>query len=125
VLDFGRGASRLKHDWSVEITLLQYQWVAGGSACRGGHKIYIWNRTTLLKILEGPEESIVDFAWHPLSPIAVSVSFTGQLYIRGKVFTDKCSAYVPNNFEEMGEKGEYVEGQNEFNSSCPETEKVR
>ena len=99
--------------------------VAGGSACRGGHKIYIWNRTTLLKILEGPEESIVDFAWHPLSPIVVSVSFTGQLYIWGKVFTDKCSAYVPNNFEEIGDNEEYVEREDEFDVNCPETEKVR
>jgi len=68
--------------------------VAGGSASRGEHKIYIWNRVRLLKILEGPEESIVDFAWHPLNPIVVSVSYTGKLYIWGKVFTDKSSALV-------------------------------
>lgn len=78
------------------------QWVAGGSARRGGHKIYIWDVVGEAKIHEGPKESIVDLAWHPVRPVLVSVSSTETVYIWAKACTVELSAFFPD-FKEIEE----------------------
>lgn len=100
------------------------EWVVGGSANKGEHKIYIWDRAGhLVKILEGPKEAIVDLAWHPVNPVVVSVSLSGLVYIWAKDFTENWSAFAPD-FKELEENEEYVEREDEFDLN-PEIEKVK
>ncbi|XAR63580.1 hypothetical protein NMG60_11023567 [Bertholletia excelsa] len=100
------------------------EWVIGGSANKGEHKIYIWDRAGhLVKILEGPKEALIDLAWHPVHPIVVSVSLTGLVYIWAKDYTENWSAFAPD-FKELEENEEYVEREDEFDL-MPETEKVK
>lgn len=99
------------------------EWVVGGSASKGEHKIYIWDRAGhLVKILEGPKEALIDLAWHPVRPIVVSVSLNGIVYIWAKDYTENWSAFAPD-FKELEENEEYVEREDEFDL-IPETEKV-
>ncbi|XP_047941515.1 protein RBL-like [Salvia hispanica] len=100
------------------------EWVVGGSASKGEHKIYIWDRAGhLVKILEGPKEALVDLTWHPVKPVVVSVSLTGLVYIWAKDYTENWSAFAPD-FKELEENEEYVEREDEFDL-VPETEKVK
>lgn len=100
------------------------EWVVGGSASKGEHKIYIWDRAGhLVKILEGPKEALMDLAWHPVHPMVVSVSLTGLVYIWAKDYTENWSAFAPD-FKELEENEEYVEREDEFDL-MPETEKVK
>ncbi|CAI9765076.1 unnamed protein product [Fraxinus pennsylvanica] len=100
------------------------EWVIGGSASKGEHKIYIWDQAGhLVKILEGPKEALIDLAWHPVHPIVVSVSLTGLVYIWAKDYTENWSAFAPD-FKELEENEEYVEREDEFDL-MPETEKVK
>ncbi|GLT75812.1 hypothetical protein SLA2020_475090 [Shorea laevis] len=100
------------------------EWVIAGSASKGEHKIYIWDRDGhLVKILEGPKEAMIDLAWHPVHPIIVSVSITGLVYIWAKDYTENWSAFAPD-FKELEENEEYVEREDEFDL-MPETEKVK
>ncbi|XP_031383386.1 protein RBL [Punica granatum] len=100
------------------------EWVISGSASRGEHKIYIWDRAGhLVKILEGPKEALMDLAWHPVHPLIVSVSLTGLVYIWAKDYTENWSAFAPD-FKELEENEEYVEREDEFDL-MPETEKVK
>lgn len=99
------------------------EWVVAGSANKGEHKIYIWDRAGhLIKILEGPKEALVDLAWHPVHPIVVSVSLVGLVYIWAKDYTENWSAFAPD-FKELEENEEYIEREDEFDM-IPETEKV-
>ncbi|GER34591.1 transducin/WD40 repeat-like superfamily protein [Striga asiatica] len=98
------------------------EWVVGGSANKGEHKMYIWDRAGhLVKILEGPKEALIDLAWHPIHPIVASVSLTGLVYIWAKDYTENWSAFAPD-FKELEENEEYVEREDEFDL-VPETEK--
>lgn len=100
------------------------EWVIGGSASKGEHKIYIWDRAGhLVKILEGPKEALTDLAWHPVHPIVVSVSLAGLVYIWAKDYTENWSAFAPD-FKELEENEEYVEREDEFDL-MPETEKMK
>ncbi|CAJ1958659.1 unnamed protein product [Sphenostylis stenocarpa] len=98
--------------------------VVGGSASKGEHKIYVWDRAGhLVKILEGPKEALIDLAWHPVHPIFVSVSLNGLVYIWAKDYTENWSAFAPD-FKELEENEEYVEHEDEFDL-IPDTEKVK
>ncbi|XP_027183353.1 protein RBL isoform X2 [Coffea eugenioides] len=100
------------------------EWVIGGSASKGEHKIYIWDRAGhLVKILEGPKEALMDLAWHPVHPIVVSVSLAGLVYIWAKDYTENWSAFAPD-FKELEENEEYIEREDEFDL-MPDTEKVK
>ncbi|KAM7491131.1 hypothetical protein LguiA_034052 [Lonicera macranthoides] len=110
--------------WKVPCFSGDGEWVVGGSASKGEHKIYIWDRAgRLVKILEGPKEALIDLSWHPVHPIVVSVSLTGLVYIWAKDYTENWSAFAPD-FKELEENEEYVEREDEFDL-VPETEKVK
>lgn len=113
-----------KMHWKAPCFSGDGEWVIGGSASKGEHKIYIWDRAGhLVKILEGPKEALIDLAWHPVHPIVVSVSLTGLVYIWAKDYTENWSAFAPD-FKELEENEEYVEREDEFDL-MPETEKVK
>ncbi|KAJ8453034.1 hypothetical protein Cgig2_014797 [Carnegiea gigantea] len=100
------------------------EWVIGGCASKGEHRMYIWDRAGhLVKILEGPKEALIDLAWHPVHPIVLSVSMTGLVYIWAKDYTENWSAFAPD-FKELEENEEYVEREDEFDI-VPETEKFK
>lgn len=100
------------------------EWVVGGSANKGEHKIYIWDRAgRLVKLLEGPKEALIDLAWHPVRPIIVSVSLTGLIYIWAKDYVENWSAFAPD-FKELEENEEYVEREDEFDL-IPDCEKEK
>ncbi|VFQ85900.1 unnamed protein product [Cuscuta campestris] len=110
--------------WKVPCFSGDGEWVVGGSANKGEHKIYIWDRVgRLVKILEGPKEALTDLAWHPVHPIVVSVSLPGLAYIWAKDYTENWSAFAPD-FKELEENEEYVEREDEFDL-VPETEKAK
>ncbi|CAH2053164.1 unnamed protein product [Thlaspi arvense] len=113
-----------KMHWKAPCFSGDGEWVVGGSACKGEHKIYIWDRAGhLVKILEGPKEALIDLAWHPVHPLIVSVSLAGLVYIWAKDYTENWSAFAPD-FKELEENEEYVEREDEFDL-IPETEKVK
>ncbi|XP_050229294.1 protein RBL isoform X2 [Mercurialis annua] len=113
-----------KMHWKAPCFSGDGEWVIGGCASKGEHKIYIWDRAGyLVKILEGPKEAVIDLAWHPVHPIVVSVSLTGLVYIWAKDYTENWSAFAPD-FKELEENEEYVEREDEFDL-VPETEKVK
>ncbi|KAK4483585.1 hypothetical protein RD792_010784 [Penstemon davidsonii] len=100
------------------------EWVVGGSATKGEHKIYIWDRAGhLVKILEGPKEALIDLTWHPVNPVVVSVSLSGLAYIWAKDYTENWSAFAPD-FVELEENEEYVEREDEFDLN-PREETVK
>ncbi|RHN40529.1 putative transcription factor WD40-like family [Medicago truncatula] len=100
------------------------EWLVGGSASKGEHKIYIWARTGhLVKILEGPKEALIDLAWHPVHPIVLSVSLSGIVYIWAKEYIESWSAFAPD-FIEIEENEEYVEREDEFDLK-PDTDNVK
>lgn len=123
----------LRHEFQDTINRVQWkspcfsgdgEWVISGSASRGEHKIYIWNKDGhLVKILEGPKEALMDVAWHPVNPIIVSVSVNGMVYLWAKDYTENWSAFAPD-FKELEENEEYVEREDEFDL-MPEAEKVK
>lgn len=63
--------------------------VVAGSAQDGKHHIHIWDREkgSLLKILDGPREGLLDLMWHPARPIIASISTYGVVYIWGVNYT--------------------------------------
>ncbi|KAM5548593.1 hypothetical protein ABKV19_000154 [Rosa sericea] len=113
-----------KMHWKAPCFSGDGEWVIGGSASKGEHKIYIWDRAGhLVKILEGPKEALIDLVWHPVHPIVVSVSLTGLVYIWAKDYTENWSALAPD-FKELEENEEYIEREDEFDL-IPETEKAK
>ncbi|KAI5421529.1 protein RBL [Lathyrus oleraceus] len=113
-----------KVHWKAPCFSCDGEWVIGGSASKGEHKIYIWDRAGhLVKILEGPKEALTDLAWHPVRPIVVSVALNGTAYIWANDYTESWSAFAPD-FKELEENEEYVEREDEFDLN-PETEKVK
>lgn len=113
-----------KVHWKAPCFSGNSEWVVGGSASNGEHKIYIWDRRgNLANMLEGPTEALVDLAWHPVRPILVSVSLTGLAYIWVKDDTEEWSAFAPD-FRELDQNEEYVEQEDEFDL-MPGIEKVK
>ncbi|CAL5381414.1 unnamed protein product [Camellia sinensis] len=99
------------------------EWVVGGSANKGEHKIHIWDRAgCLVKILEAPKEALIDSTWHPVHSIVVSVLLTGLGYIWAKDYIENCSAFA-TDFKEL-EENEDVEREDEFDLMLV-TEKVK
>ncbi|EPQ32340.1 uncharacterized protein PFL1_00536 [Pseudozyma flocculosa PF-1] len=90
-------------------------YVVGGAAHKAAHNVYIWDRSagTLVKILEGPKDSLIDVDWHPERPMLASVSNTGAIYIWFTATEEIWSAYAPG-FEELEENVEYAEREDEF-----------
>lgn len=122
--------------------------IYAASAKEADHHIYIWERQTgnLVKMLEGPKESILGLAWHPLRPVIASVSSYGVVYLWSVTYTvtyfwycflvlflssflffslllltakENWSAFAPD-FKELEENVEYIEREDEFDdvSQC-------
>ncbi|CAB16241.2 Set1 complex component swd1 [Schizosaccharomyces pombe] len=80
------------------------------------HAIYVWERGmgSLVKILEGPKEELVDVDWHPVFPCVASVGLdSGSIYIWAVEQKESWSAFAPD-FQELEENIEYEEPEDEF-----------
>lgn len=81
-----------------------------------GHDIYLWETGmgSLMKILEGPKEELVDVAWHPKKAMAAATGLdSGTVYIWSVIVPQKWSALAPD-FVEIEENIEYEEKEDEF-----------
>lgn len=90
-------------------------YVIGGSGHKASHNIYIWDASAgnLIKILEGPKDSLEDLDWHPVRPILASVSSQGSIHIWANRPHENWSALAPD-FLELEENREYSEREDEF-----------
>ena len=104
-----------KLSWSALAFSSDGEYVLGSSGESSQHNIYVWDVLlgTLVKILEGPKEGILSFAWHPLRPVIASTSSMGVVYMWGTHMTQNWSAYAPD-FEELEENAAYLEREDEF-----------
>ncbi|KAI9164299.1 chromatin binding protein [Blastocladiella emersonii ATCC 22665] len=89
------------------------RFVVGGTG--RSHAMCLWSRATgtLVKLIEGPTESLVSLAWHPVLPLCVTVSQHGTLYVWSSTPKDKWSAFAPD-FKELDDNIEYEEREDEF-----------
>ncbi|GIL86888.1 hypothetical protein Vretimale_15568 [Volvox reticuliferus] len=94
--------------------------VVGVTAAKAQLHIFIWNRPlgNMECILEGPKESALELAWHPLRSLLLSCSSSGRIYIWAKVHAENWSAFAPD-FKELDENTEYVEQEDEFDWNTP------
>ncbi|KAJ3396829.1 chromatin binding protein [Lobulomyces angularis] len=92
-------------------------YVIGAAAQKNSHKIYIWDMQmgNLVKMLQGPMESILDLAWHPCRPLIASVSEYSGIYIWTVTVSENWSAFAPD-FREIEENLEYQEKEDEFDN---------
>lgn len=106
-----------------------------GAGTKVSHNIYIWDRATgtLVKVLEGPKDSLddcdvsllssllrdrspkspFDTQWHPTKPIIASATSAGTLNIWQTAVVENWSAFAPG-FEELEENREFEEKEDEF-----------
>ncbi|CCF56084.1 hypothetical protein KAFR_0A06490 [Kazachstania africana CBS 2517] len=80
------------------------------------HELYLWetNTGTLVRVLEGTEEELMDIDWNFHTMTIASNGFeTGNIYCWSIVIPPKWSALAPD-FEEVDENVDYVEKENEF-----------
>ncbi|TVU26358.1 hypothetical protein EJB05_28901, partial [Eragrostis curvula] len=126
----GNGASSLvlSSEVSDAITNLQWnaacfsgngEWIVGGSATEGEHRLQIWDKAGRL---QGPNEALIDLTWHPAEPTIVTISVSGIVYIWAKVHEQNWRAFAPD-FVEIEENEEYIEQEDEFDLNGKE-EKV-
>ncbi|KAI3650754.1 hypothetical protein MP228_004235 [Amoeboaphelidium protococcarum] len=85
------------------------------------HNLYCWDRANgnIVKILEGPKDSVQSLSWHPTLPIIASVSQKGHVYIWTKPQTQNWSAFAPH-FKELETNTEYEEREDEFDIIIPQ-----
>ncbi|RXK41961.1 hypothetical protein M231_00682 [Tremella mesenterica] len=91
------------------------EYVMGGAGHKMAHNVFIWDRDSgsLVKVLEGPREPLVDCDWHPTRPVIASVSTLGEIHLWQTSSPDNWAAFAPG-FEELEENVEYDEREDEF-----------
>jgi COMPASS component SWD1 len=86
------------------------------SAFGSAHDIYVWETSmgSLIKILEGPKEELVDIDWNYKKCIICSTGLdSGVIYLWSLVVPQKWSALAPD-FVEIEENIDYQEKEDEF-----------
>ena len=93
------------------------RYVIGSPTVKTGetHQLHVFNCSSgnFECVLEGPPESVTHIEYHPHSPIMLSLSSSGDVYVWAKNYTEKWSAFAPD-FRELDENEEYVEREDEF-----------
>ncbi|CAG8514077.1 747_t:CDS:2 [Rhizophagus irregularis] len=71
-----------KDNWNQCCFSQNGDYLIGGSGKLAAHEIFIWDRRTtrLVQVLQGPNETCVDLAQHPIQPIIISVDMEGTMY---------------------------------------------
>ncbi|KAI9594705.1 WD40-repeat-containing domain protein [Syncephalis fuscata] len=104
-----------RHQWNQCTFSSDEEYVIGGSAHKAEHNAYIWDlhRGSLVKMVEGPKETIEDLCWHPFLPVMATVSAAGRVYLWSVHREEHWSAYAPD-FSQLEENIYYVEREDEF-----------
>ncbi|EFJ41726.1 hypothetical protein VOLCADRAFT_98253 [Volvox carteri f. nagariensis] len=118
VRDFQNAVERTP--WRSATFSCDSEHVAGATAAKAQLQIYIWNRLlgNMEHLLEGPKESALELAWHPLRSLLLSCASSGRIYIWAKPHAENWSAFAPD-FKELDENTEYVEREDEFDWNTP------
>ncbi|KAK9798921.1 hypothetical protein WJX73_000407 [Symbiochloris irregularis] len=99
--------------------------VGAASLTAHEHMIFIWDIWGKLEaVLRGPNESIVDMAWHPTKAILATISSTGLIYLWARIYRENWAAFAPD-FEELHDNFEYEEREDEFDIQNPALEMVQ
>ncbi|KAJ3365962.1 chromatin binding protein [Allomyces javanicus] len=103
-----------RNSWCSSAWAGNEEFVIGATAGRM-HELNVWNVATgtLVKLLEGPSEPLLAFAWHPVLPVCVSLSQKGTMYVWNTKPRDRWSAFAPD-FKEIEDNVEYEEREDEF-----------
>lgn len=116
----------LEHKYQDVINKLQWncilfsnntaEYLVASTHGSSAHELYIWETTsgTLVRVLEGAEEELIDINWDFYSMSIVSNGFeSGNVYVWSVVIPPKWSALAPD-FEEVEENVDYLEKEDEF-----------
>ena len=109
--------------WSHAGFASESEHVIGTSNSATDHSVYIWDmHGHLSKILDGPKDGALHFAYHPTRPILACCARSGAVYVWTKRYSENWSAFAPD-FKELEENEEYEEREDEFDI-VPELKKV-
>lgn len=116
----------LEHKYQDVINRLQWnsiffsnhsgEYLVASAHGSSAHDLYLWETSsgTLVRVLEGPEEELLDIDWNFYTMCIASNGLeTGNIYIWSISIPPKWSALAPD-FEEIEENIEYQEKENEF-----------
>jgi len=93
-----------------------------GAAAATEQKLYIWDGDRqLAKMLDGPKDPIVYFAYHPTRPILACCAKSGDIFVWTKQYCENWSAFAPD-FKELEENEEYEEREDEFDQQPAQVE---
>jgi len=93
-----------------------------GAAAAAEQKLYIWDGDRqLAKMLDGPKDPIVYFAYHPTRPILACCAKSGDIFVWTKQYCENWSAFAPD-FKELEENEEYEEREDEFDQQPAQVE---
>lgn len=103
-----------KMSWNRTRVHSSGEFVIAASGGKDIHQLYIWQSTgALLKILEGPKESLIDFDCQPNHTRIVSINHRGDAYIWSQRKRATTIAFS-SEFEEIDENVYYDEREDEF-----------
>lgn len=116
----------LEHKYQDVINKLQWnsiffssnsaEYLVASTHGSSAHDIYLWETSTgtLVRVLEGTEEELLDIDWNFYSMCIASNGLeTGNVYVWSILIPPKWSALAPD-FEEVEENIEYQEKEDEF-----------
>ncbi|ODQ77729.1 hypothetical protein BABINDRAFT_172775 [Babjeviella inositovora NRRL Y-12698] len=105
-----------KLQWNAVSFNFNAEYVIASTYGSAAHDVYMWETSmgSLVKILEGPKEELVDVAWN-YNKCAISATGidSGTIYVWSIVIPQKWSALAPD-FVEIEENIEYEESEDEF-----------
>ncbi|CAI2184240.1 12074_t:CDS:2 [Funneliformis geosporum] len=116
-----------KDNWNQCCFSQNGDYLIGGSGKLAAHEIFIWDRRTtrLVQVLQGPNETCIDLAQHPIQPIIISVDVEGTMYTWTTRHKEDWVCWDPA-FKEIDDNIVYEEREDEFDiMSEEETEYSR
>ncbi|CAG8575085.1 11491_t:CDS:2 [Funneliformis mosseae] len=116
-----------KDNWNQCCFSQNGDYLIGGSGKLASHEIFIWDRRTtrLVQVLQGPNETCIDLAQHPIQPIIISVDVEGTMYTWTTRHKEDWVCWDPA-FKEIDDNIVYEEREDEFDIvSEEETEHSR
>ncbi|CAG8507544.1 1925_t:CDS:2 [Diversispora eburnea] len=104
-----------KNNWNQCCFSQVGEYIIGGSAKLASHEIYIWDiRTTrLVQTLQGPYETLIDLAQHPVQPVIVSLDEQGAVHTWTTRHKEDWLNWDPG-FTEIHDNIVYEEKEDEF-----------
>ncbi|CAG8456894.1 16669_t:CDS:2, partial [Acaulospora colombiana] len=104
-----------KNNWNQCCFSQIGEYIIGGSAKVASHEIYIWDIGTarLVQTLQGPYETLIDLAQHPVQPVIVSLDEQGAIHTWTTRHKEDWVNWDPG-FTEIHDNIVYEEREDEF-----------